>query len=32
MRWADPDEFAKFLSVSDQQMAAVMKSVGLSRP
>jgi tripartite-type tricarboxylate transporter receptor subunit TctC len=32
MRWADPDEFGKFLSVSDQQMAAVMKSVGLSRP
>jgi tripartite-type tricarboxylate transporter receptor subunit TctC len=32
MRWADPDEFARFLAMSDQQMGAVMKTVGLSRP
>ena len=32
MRWADPAEFAKFISEADSQMGRVMKAVGLTQP
>jgi tripartite-type tricarboxylate transporter receptor subunit TctC len=31
MRWADAQEFARFMAASDQQMGVVMKTVGLSK-
>jgi tripartite-type tricarboxylate transporter receptor subunit TctC len=31
MRWADPQEFAALMSLSDKQMGAVMKAVGLAK-
>jgi tripartite-type tricarboxylate transporter receptor subunit TctC len=31
VRWADPDEFAKLMSASDEQMGGVMKAVGLAK-
>ena len=31
VRWADPDEFAKLMAASDEQMGGVMKAVGLAK-
>jgi tripartite-type tricarboxylate transporter receptor subunit TctC len=31
VRWAEPDEFARFIAAADEQMGAVMKAVGLAR-
>ncbi len=31
MRWADPDEFARIMATTDEQMGSVMKAVGLFR-
>jgi tripartite-type tricarboxylate transporter receptor subunit TctC len=30
-RWAEPEEFAKFMAKSDEQMGVVMKAVGLAK-
>lgn len=31
VRWAGPEEFARFMETADEQMGAVMKAVGLSQ-
>jgi tripartite-type tricarboxylate transporter receptor subunit TctC len=31
VRWAEPDEFTRFIAAADEQMGAVMKTVGLAK-